>query len=76
VPHGLAIKATYYAPIRSIDPWQDTGKIVINFAEPAREIAPLKLTKNGRVWTRHSDGVLWPMFGTISDSNFSLARTA
>lgn len=40
---------THYAPIRSIEPWQNSGKVVINFAEPARERAPLKLTKNGRV---------------------------
>ena len=40
---------THYAPIRSIEPWQNTGKMVINFSEPAREIGPLKLTKNGRV---------------------------
>ena len=38
---------THYAPIRSIEPWKNSGKMVINFAEPAREIAPLKLTKNG-----------------------------
>src|ERR1022692_4647799 len=40
---------THYAPIRSIEPWKNSGKMVINFAEPAREILPLKLTKNGRV---------------------------
>jgi hypothetical protein len=40
---------THYAPIRSIEPWQNTGKMVINFAEPAREITSLKLTKKGRV---------------------------
>jgi hypothetical protein len=40
---------THYAPISSIEPWKSTGKMVINFAEPAREIAPLKLRKNGRV---------------------------
>ena len=40
---------THYAPIRSIEPWQNTGKVVINFAEPAREIAPLRLSKSGRV---------------------------
>ena len=40
---------THYAPICSIDPWQNTGKMVINFAEPARQITPLKLTKTGRV---------------------------
>jgi hypothetical protein len=39
---------------------QDTGKMVINFAEPAREIAPLKLTKNGRV--RHLQGLRYTNF--------------
>jgi hypothetical protein len=40
---------THYAPIRSIEPWKNSGKVVINFAEPAQEIAPLKLIKDGRV---------------------------
>jgi hypothetical protein len=40
---------THYAPIRSIDPWQNTGKMVITFAGPARKITLLKLTKNRRV---------------------------
>jgi hypothetical protein len=40
---------TCYAPIRSIEPWKDTGKVVVNFSEPAREIGPLKLIKKGRV---------------------------
>jgi len=40
---------THYAPIRSIEPWQNSGKVVVNFAEPAREIGPLKLNKNGRI---------------------------
>lgn len=40
---------THYAPIRSIEPWQNTGKMVINFTEHAKELGPLKLTKTGRV---------------------------
>lgn len=40
---------THVAPIRSIEPWKDTGKVVINFAEAAHEIGPLDLVKNGRV---------------------------
>jgi hypothetical protein len=40
---------THYAPIRSIEPWLDSGKMVINLAEPASKIGPLKLVKNGRV---------------------------
>jgi hypothetical protein len=40
---------THYAPIRSIEPWKDAGKVVVNFSEPAREVGPLTLVKNGRV---------------------------
>jgi hypothetical protein len=40
---------THYAPIHSIKPWLDSGKLVINFAEPASKIGPLKAVKNGRV---------------------------
>lgn len=57
---------THYAPIRSIEPWQNTGKMVINFAEPAREITPLKLTKNGRVA---------PLYG-LRYTNFEKLKTA
>jgi hypothetical protein len=51
---------THYAPIRSIEPWQNTGKVVINFSEPARELGPLKLTKNGRV--KHLQGLRYTNF--------------
>jgi hypothetical protein len=51
---------THYAPIRSIEPWKNSGKMVINFAEPTREISPLKLTKNGRV--RHLQGLRYTNF--------------
>lgn len=51
---------THYAPIRSIEPWKSTGKVVINFAERAQEIAPLKLTKNGRV--KHLQGLRYTTF--------------
>ena len=51
---------THYAPIRSIEPWQNTGKMVINFAEPAKEIGPLKLTKTGRV--KHLQGLRYTNF--------------
>jgi hypothetical protein len=54
---------TYYAPIRSIEPWENTGKMVINFAEPAREIGPLKLTKNGRV--KHLQGLRYTNFDKL-----------
>ena len=37
------------APIAGIEPWQDSGKDVINLAEPAGEIAPIPLVPRGRV---------------------------
>lgn len=51
---------THYAPTRSIEPWQNSGKMVVNFTEPAREIGPLKLTKNGRV--KHLQGLRYTNF--------------
>ena len=39
---------THIAPVRSIEPWKDTGKFVVNFTEPAREIGPISLVKGGR----------------------------
>lgn len=40
---------THYAPIRSIESWKETRKVVVNFAESARELGPLKLVENGRI---------------------------
>jgi hypothetical protein len=40
---------THIAPVRSIEPWKDTAKFVLNFAEPAREIGPIPLVKASRV---------------------------
>lgn len=40
---------TYVAPVSSIEPWEDTKKFVVNFAEPARQIGPIPLLKHGRV---------------------------
>jgi hypothetical protein len=51
---------THYAQIRSIEPWQNTGKVVVNFTEPAREIGPVKLKKNGRV--THLQGLRYTNF--------------
>jgi hypothetical protein len=51
---------THYAPIRSIEPWENSGKMVINFAECARELGPLKLTKSGRV--KHLQGLRYTNF--------------
>jgi hypothetical protein len=35
--------------VKSIEPWKETGKFVVNFTEPAREIGPIPLVKGGRV---------------------------
>ena len=40
---------THVAPVKSIEPWKDTGKYVLNFSEPAREIGPVTLVQKGRV---------------------------
>jgi hypothetical protein len=40
---------THVAPVSSIEPWKGSGKFVVNFAEPAKEIGPISLVKGGRV---------------------------
>ena len=55
---------THYAPIRSIEPWENSGKVVINFAEHAHEIGPLSITADGRV--RHLQGLRYTTFGKLS----------
>jgi hypothetical protein len=39
---------TYVAPVRSIEPWKDTEKFVVNFAEPAKKIGPVGLVKGSK----------------------------
>lgn len=36
---------THIASVRSIEPWKDTDKFVVNFAEPAKQIGPISLIK-------------------------------
>jgi hypothetical protein len=62
----LTESITHYAPIRSIEPWENKGKMVINFAEPAKEIGPLKLTKNGRV--KHLQGLRYTKFDRLKSA--------
>ena len=38
---------THIAPVNRITPWEDTGKYCLEFAEPAREIDPIKLDQPG-----------------------------
>jgi len=40
---------THWALVKDIQPWEDTGKFVVNFAEPAREMAPVRLVPKSRV---------------------------
>jgi hypothetical protein len=40
---------TYWAPVRSIEPSKEAGKVVLYFAEPAKPIGPLPLVKGGKV---------------------------
>lgn len=40
---------THVAPVASIEQWPETNKYVVNFAEPAREIGPIRLFPNGKV---------------------------
>jgi hypothetical protein len=40
---------THIAEVKSIEPWKDTGKYVVNFSTPAKEIGPIPLVKAGRV---------------------------
>jgi hypothetical protein len=40
---------TYFAQVKSIEPWKDSGKFVLNFSEPAQQIGPIPLVKGGRV---------------------------
>ncbi len=40
---------TYIAPVKSIEPWGESGKYVVNFTEPAKKIRSIPRKKNGRV---------------------------
>jgi hypothetical protein len=40
---------THVAPVKSIEPWKDTGKFVVNFSAPAKEIGPIPVVKGGKV---------------------------
>ena len=40
---------TYVAPVKSIEPWKDSGKVVLYFSERAKPIGPIPLVKGGQV---------------------------
>ncbi|MHB8645819.1 MAG: hypothetical protein ACYDAR_08540 [Thermomicrobiales bacterium] len=40
---------THIAPVQSIEPWERSGKYVVNFAEPLQQISPIKLVPDGKI---------------------------
>ena len=40
---------THIAPVASIEQWRDTSKYVVNFAQPAERIGPIRLVPKGKV---------------------------
>jgi hypothetical protein len=42
---------TRMAPVKSIEPWDNSNKFVVNFSEPAKPIGPIPMVKGGRVQT-------------------------
>jgi hypothetical protein len=40
---------THIASVKSIEPWKDSGKFVVNFMGPSKEIGPIPMNKIGRV---------------------------
>lgn len=39
---------THVAQVRAIEPWEDSGKFVVNFSAPANQIEPIRLVGDGR----------------------------
>jgi hypothetical protein len=42
---------THIADVQNIEQWRETNKYVVNFAEPAKEIGPIKLVPKSAVKT-------------------------
>jgi len=40
---------THIAPVKTIEPWKDSGKYILYFSEPAKPIGPIPLVKGGSV---------------------------
>lgn len=40
---------TYIASVKSIEPWEESGKYVVNFTEPAKKIRSIPRKKKGRI---------------------------
>ena len=45
---------THIAEVKSIEPWEDSGKFVVNFLGTAKEIGPISFVKGGRIKTFQS----------------------
>lgn len=54
---------THVAKIRDIEPWLDSGKYCVNFAEPAAEIGPLQLVPKGKV--KHVQGPRYTKYSSL-----------
>src|SRR5258706_10332626 len=42
---------THVAPVQSIEPWKESDRVVVNFAEPAEPIGPIRWVRGGHVKT-------------------------
>ena len=40
---------THIAPVKSVEPYRDSGKSIVYFSEPAQAISPIKLVRGGKV---------------------------
>ena len=47
---------THIAQVRSIEPWKDTGKVVLNFVERAKEIRSIPMNPKGHIRSLQSRG--------------------
>lgn len=54
---------THWVLVRDIEPWENTGKFVVNFAEPAKEIAPIPLVPKSKV--KALQGPRYTSFGRL-----------
>lgn len=55
---------THWAQVKNIEPWENTGKFVVNFVEPAREIGPIPLVHKGKV--KASQNLRYTTFDRLS----------
>lgn len=58
---------THVASVALIEQWRDTAKYVVNFGEPAHEIGPLKLLRNGK--TKAPQGPRYTSIARLRDAS-------